>query len=271
MRRTWIKLYVETLRSSMISELSPEQRWMFVGLILMAGDSPIPGVIYARKDENGRPVGYPDTILAFKLGVHESAIQPGLSRMVEKGKVTIDELAVISICNWKKYQSEYERTKHAPSRGVQKYGLDVDVEVDVDGEVDKKFIEFWSAYPRKVAKKVAAKAYAAAIKAGAKPEDLLKSLVGYRAELEKNRTEERFVKHPSTFLHEECWRDYLDRPAVVKVGQRDPSKPKSERELAYESARAEKLAELSKVGGDPEYIKEELARWSVEWWAKEGA
>ena len=134
MRRTWVKLYVETLRSSMISELSPEQRWMFVGLLLMAGDSPIPGTIYARKDENGKLIGYPDAILAFKLGVHESAIQPGLARMVEKGKITIDDAWVISICNWRKYQSEYERTRNAPSRVVQKYGVEGDVDRDVDVE-----------------------------------------------------------------------------------------------------------------------------------------
>ena len=40
MKRTWIKLYVDqTLRGSMIEELTPDQRWMFVGLLLMAGFS----------------------------------------------------------------------------------------------------------------------------------------------------------------------------------------------------------------------------------------
>jgi hypothetical protein len=142
---------------------------------------------------------------------------------------------------------------------------------DRDKDKDKDTPEFsawWSRYPRKVAKKVAAKSYAAAIKAGAKPEDLLKAIDGYLIELKKNGTEERFVLHASTFLHEERWRDYLERPAVVQVGQRDPRKPKSEREIAYESARAAKLAELSVVGGDPDYIKEQLASWSEKWWAE---
>lgn len=140
MRRTWVKLYVEQLlRGSIISELTPEQRWIFIGLILLAGDSPIPGIVYQRKDENGNPKGYPDAILADHLGVSTDAVAPALARMKDKNKVTIDSLNVISITNWSKYQSEYERTRNAPSRVVQKYGLDVDVDVDrdVDIEVEK--------------------------------------------------------------------------------------------------------------------------------------
>jgi uncharacterized protein YdaU (DUF1376 family) len=51
----------------------------------------------------------------------------------------------------------------------------------------------------------------------------------------------------------------------LRVGASDPS---YKRNAAYESARAAKLAELNVVGGDPDYIKEQLARWSAEWWEK---
>lgn len=139
MRRTWVKLYVDQcLRGSMIAELNPTQRWMFVGLILMAGDSPIPGLVYRRKDENGVPVGYSDAVLADTLGVEVEDVQPGLARMVEKSKVSVNPNGVISVCNWNKYQSEYERTRNAHSRVVQKYGADVDVDVERDVDVDKK-------------------------------------------------------------------------------------------------------------------------------------
>lgn len=133
MRRIWVKLYVDQcLRGSMIAELSPTQRWMFVGLILLAGDSPIPGQVYRRKDENGLPVGYSDAVLADTLGVDESEIRPGIARMVEKSKVFVDALGVISISNWTKYQSEYERTRSAPSRVVQKYGVEGDIDIERD-------------------------------------------------------------------------------------------------------------------------------------------
>lgn len=81
------------------------------------------------------------------------------------------------------------------------------------------FEEWWSRYPSKVAKKVAAKEYAVVIKAGTAPEDLLRAVQGYRVHLKKNGTEERYCLHPSTFLHEDRWRDYLDAPiAPVEVG-----------------------------------------------------
>ena len=96
--------------------------------------------------------------------------------------------------------------------------LESDNEYDSLSIREKNFLAWWERYPRKVAKKDAAKAYAAAIKAGAAPEDLLRALDGYLAELKKNGTEERFCKFPATFLREDRWRDYLDRPAVREVG-----------------------------------------------------
>jgi hypothetical protein len=139
MRRTWIKLYVDQcLRGSMIAELTAEQRWQFLGLLLLAGDSSIPGVIYKRKDADGALVGYSPLTIADMLDVEPNTYDDGIRRMVEKSKITIDANGVISIVNWTKYQSEYERTRHAPSRDVQKYGVDVDVDRDVDRERDKK-------------------------------------------------------------------------------------------------------------------------------------
>ena len=96
--------------------------------------------------------------------------------------------------------------------------LESDNEYDSLSIREKNFLTWWELYPRKVAKKDAVKAYAAALKAGADPGDLLRALDGYLAELKKNGTEERFCKFPATFLREDRWRDYLDRPAVRAVG-----------------------------------------------------
>lgn len=139
MRRTWIKLWVDQcLRGSMIAELTPEQRWIFIGLVLMAGDSEEPGIVFGRKDENGNLIGKPDGVLAYELGVNESSIGPAKARMIEKGKIAIDGRGVISICNWSKYQSEYERQKPGRTKVRQgeapKCGLEEEVEVEVEEE-----------------------------------------------------------------------------------------------------------------------------------------
>lgn len=81
--------------------------------------------------------------------------------------------------------------------------------------VPDSFDAWWSRYPRKVEKKVAEKAYAQAIKAGAKPEELSAALDGYRLQIEKDRTEDRYIKHASTFLHEDRWRDFLPKPKLT--------------------------------------------------------
>ncbi len=125
----------------MISELNPEQRWIFIGLVLMAGDSEEPGIIFGRKDEDGNLQGKPDAVLAYELGVDETSIGPAKARMAEKGKISIDARGVITICNWGKYQSEYERQKPGRTKVRQddapKCGLEGEGEVEGEEEKSK--------------------------------------------------------------------------------------------------------------------------------------
>ena len=137
MRRTWIKLWVDQcLRGSMISELTPEQRWIFIGLVLMAGDSEVPGVVFGRKDEHGNLLGKPDAVLAYELGVDEASIGPAKARMIEKGKIFVDSNGVVSICNWNKYQSEYERQK--PGRTKVRQDGELKCGLEGEGEGDRE-------------------------------------------------------------------------------------------------------------------------------------
>lgn len=121
MRRNWIKLYVDQcLRGSMMSELNAAQCWQWVGFLLLGGDSMVPGVIFRRKDDNGGLIGYSDVTLAEMLNVEVDIYRDGTRRMVEHGKVSIDEKGVITILNWHKYQSEYQRQKPYRAEGDKK-------------------------------------------------------------------------------------------------------------------------------------------------------
>ena len=53
----------------MIEELRPAQRWMWIGLLLLGGDSSIPGVIFRRKDADGGLLGYSPITLTEMLAV----------------------------------------------------------------------------------------------------------------------------------------------------------------------------------------------------------
>lgn len=78
---------------------------------------------------------------------------------------------------------------------------------------------WWRQYPRtkRVSKKEALKRYEALINQGVSHEALLKACLSYKAYVESNRVEERYILHPSTFLGpQERWKGFLesDTPRV---------------------------------------------------------
>lgn len=72
------------------------------------------------------------------------------------------------------------------------------------------FSEFWKIYPRKQDKGQAYKCYLARINDGYSEDQLLTACRNYAAECEKNRTEQKYIKHGATFLSiNEPFLDYL--------------------------------------------------------------
>lgn len=81
------------------------------------------------------------------------------------------------------------------------------------------FDRFWTAYPRATAKGDARKAWPAAVKAAGGIEAVVAGAERYRGD--PNR-DDRFTKHPATWLRAECWADPPlpprgDRPNHAKV------------------------------------------------------
>jgi hypothetical protein len=121
----------------------------------MAGDSGIPGLIYRRLDDKHEPVGFSDITIAELLDVPLSELQAGLKRLVETEKITINERGVITIINWKKYQSEYRRQevyrkdnqsyKRVCNQGYNKNSnlsnateRDIDIEREEERDIEKE-------------------------------------------------------------------------------------------------------------------------------------
>lgn len=65
---------------------------------------------------------------------------------------------------------------------------------------DARFDAFWSAYPRHVEKRKAFKIWQARVRDGTDPDVMINAARCYAAKVRNDRTESRFVKHPSTFL-----------------------------------------------------------------------
>jgi len=71
------------------------------------------------------------------------------------------------------------------------------------------FLEFWNCYPRRLGKKAAAAKFSAAVKSGISSQHLIQAAASYADHCRENRIEERFIKHPTTWLHQGCWDDEL--------------------------------------------------------------
>lgn len=77
-----------------------------------------------------------------------------------------------------------------------------------ESEDDRRFEAFWVEYPRKIGKKAAVRAFAKAVKEGADPQKIIEGAIRY--DLHTGPGEERYIKHPTTWLNHGCWDDVYE-------------------------------------------------------------
>jgi len=80
------------------------------------------------------------------------------------------------------------------------------------------FLKFWSEYPRKIGKQVAFESYRRVVPEYPS-EDVISAAREYADYCEKEKKEETFILHPSTFLNKGRWKDYCfdrDGPQEAK-------------------------------------------------------
>ena len=79
----------------------------------------------------------------------------------------------------------------------------------------EEFNSFWTVYPRKIGKVAAFKVWKTRLKEKVSPDDLIKAATNYAAECRKKGTEERYIKHPETFIGpDKHYNDYMEVRAV---------------------------------------------------------
>jgi hypothetical protein len=105
------------------------------------------------------------------------------------------------------------------------------------------FEAIWGEYPRKLGRAEALRHFRAQVKTRADYVALQSAVTNYRAEIEANEIEDRFVKHGSTFFNS-AWRDYADGVWSAKsIGKKAPvrvSRPPSDEVLAVMNAKGRK-------------------------------
>lgn len=105
-QRTWIKLHVNGwLHGSVRWQLTPAERGTLADLFALAGERGRDGEI---SDNDGRP--FPMEYIAHSLNIDVALLESTIAKCVEEGRI-VDRDGVITLTNWKIYQSEYDRQK----------------------------------------------------------------------------------------------------------------------------------------------------------------
>ena len=106
--RTWVKLYCDQWLSGSLREGTPELRGIWADLLALAGSGKYgdTGRISLQND-----VGLSDSQFGKLLKITKYQWQKAKKRLILTERIAVNSANVVTIINWKKYQSEYERQK----------------------------------------------------------------------------------------------------------------------------------------------------------------
>ncbi len=137
-------------------------------------------------------------------------------RLLETDRIEIKAGNVISIINWQKYQSEYERTSKYRSPATTNATTNATALEDrgkrIDNRVykeptEKQFNTFWEAYPKKKNKGQAEKVFGKVNP----DEQLLQTILNAIEQAEKSddwqKAGGRYIPYPATWLNAKGWED----------------------------------------------------------------
>lgn len=106
-RKRWIKMWTqESLYGSISRELAPDERWAWVGILLLAGDSVEPGKVCAAPG-----VPWTDQQIADILQIPLTTWLAAKEKMVLHEKIENRD-GILSIVNWDKYQGEFDKAEY---------------------------------------------------------------------------------------------------------------------------------------------------------------
>jgi len=107
-RKRWVKLWTqESLYGSISQELEPEERWAWIGLLLLAGDSIEPGKVCAAPN-----IPWTDDQLAGILKIPKETWLSAKGKMLRHDKIRQNNDGILHIVNWEKYQGGFDKAEY---------------------------------------------------------------------------------------------------------------------------------------------------------------
>jgi hypothetical protein len=202
MKRTWVKLFCNQWLNGSARNDPLEVRALWVDLLAIAGEFGGDGRV--RITEN---LPFSDENMAKMMRVKPFVWRKVKAYLIQNERIIVDSDGFLTITKWAAYQSEYQRTKGAPSRKstpastanstANSTPLEGEVEVkalegDREESKDKTpptplsakkplkvcaysqdFLDFWKIHPRRQEKGSAWRAWNARLKEGATPDQLI--------------------------------------------------------------------------------------------------
>ena len=90
----------------------------------------------------------------------------------------------------------------------------IDIPTPAEKREDERFLIFYQNYPRKVGKKKARIAFNKVMKEGETLDSILSKLKTYENQIARDKTEERYIKHPASFLG--CLEDFEEEKPTAQ-------------------------------------------------------
>jgi len=200
----WIRLWVdEFLEGTTFAELNMEERGVWLCFLALAGRGRRPGIVEMREG-----VSWPMPALAAYLQCSEELLNQTLQKLLKHTKVVCENDGSISIKNWDKYQTTYEKRKtlHRDTTG------DREVEGEVEEDItpySPSFVKFWLAYPKKENKAAAYAAWKKLNPDGALYLKILSAVGTQKHKPQWNAEAGKYIPLPSTWLNQRRWEDEI--------------------------------------------------------------
>jgi len=202
----WIRFHKSMLDNYEFHMMSVNARALLPMLWLLASedDDPTSGLI---KDNTKK--------IAFRLRCSEKEVTQAIKECVENGFVQVIEVQPCIESVTKPYVNSVVSVTPETETETETYSKEAEKEKEV-GDFDN----FWNAYGKIGNKQQAIKSYNKSIKGGTTHETIIRGLRNYQTYCRANNTEQRYIKHASTWLNNRGWDDdYTIRTTIKPTSQ----------------------------------------------------
>lgn len=224
---TWIKLHRKILDNEIWNDITTFRLFTYLLLRAEYKDGRIINGVELKRGQYLRSYSKLGEDLSYKEGrgykrVSKSAISRSINKLLANAMISVNETdsgTVFTIEKYEDYQGSDASSKVVnettndplPERQQNELGTKERIK-ELKNIYTAQFEQFWTNYPRKKSKQRAFELWQRRIKHES-AENLILCAKHYADECERNKTEERYIKHAGTFLSDKLdYQDYLSKP-----------------------------------------------------------